>query len=97
MNEKLRADFRVRLARLRNTLKQSARAWAASGRQVRGAPSRHGSFNQRVDDQNGRWLNADPFAGKVAEQPLAAYLEQHGYSGIYVTRMKNGPKPARCR
>ncbi len=46
---------------------------------------------------DGRWLNADPFSGKVAEQPLADYLRDHGYAGIYVTRMKNGPKPARCR
>lgn len=46
---------------------------------------------------DGQWLNADPFAGKVAEQPLAAYLAEHDYSGIYVTRMKNGPTPARCR
>jgi hypothetical protein len=46
---------------------------------------------------DGSWLNADPFAGKVSEQPLAAYLADHGYSGIYVTRMRSGPTPARCR
>ena len=46
---------------------------------------------------DGNWLNADPFTGKVAEQPLAQYLAEHDYSGIYATRMKNGPTPARCR
>lgn len=46
---------------------------------------------------DGKWLNADPFTSQVAEQPLADYLAAHDYAGIYVTRMKNGPTPARCR
>ena len=37
------------------------------------------------------------FSGKVQEQSLSEYLEAHGYSGVYVTRMENGPRPARCR
>lgn len=46
---------------------------------------------------DGKWLNADPFTGKVAEQPLDLYLSEHAYAGVFVTRMKNGPAPARCR
>jgi len=46
---------------------------------------------------DGMWINADPFTGKVSEQPLKPYLEGHGYSGVYVTRMKAGPAPRRCR
>ena len=46
---------------------------------------------------DGKWVNADPFSGKVSEQGLREYLEAHGYSGVYVTRMKAGPAPRRCR
>ncbi|HZN93399.1 MAG TPA: hypothetical protein VFB81_11880 [Myxococcales bacterium] len=46
---------------------------------------------------NGRWINADPFAGQVIEGDLMAYLLEHEYLGIAVTRMERGPKPQRCR
>ncbi|HVE81632.1 MAG TPA: hypothetical protein VND93_02245 [Myxococcales bacterium] len=45
----------------------------------------------------GQWINADPFSGEVMEGDLLAYLREHDYSAIAVTRMANGPRPQRCR
>jgi hypothetical protein len=45
---------------------------------------------------DGKFISADPFAGKVVEGPLAPYVAEHEYAGIFVTRMGDGPKPARC-
>lgn len=46
---------------------------------------------------DGKWIDADPFTSQVQEHPLADYLSAHSYAGIFVTRMKHGPRPARCR
>jgi len=46
---------------------------------------------------DGRWINADPFTGVVQEVPLATYLADHGYAGVYVLRMTAGPNPPTCR
>ncbi|WNG55007.1 hypothetical protein F0U59_09640 [Archangium gephyra] len=47
----------------------------------------------------GRWIVGDHFAGRVVEVDLAAYLAEHAnvYAGLVVTRMKEGPRPTRCR
>lgn len=45
----------------------------------------------------GKWINADPFSGETQEGPLAEFLEEHGYTGVFVTRMTAGPRPSRCR
>ncbi|MHB8875630.1 MAG: hypothetical protein ACYC8T_18245 [Myxococcaceae bacterium] len=47
----------------------------------------------------GKWLVGDHFAGKVVETDLAKYLADHAssYTGVFVTRMKVAPAPARCR
>jgi hypothetical protein len=47
--------------------------------------------------QDGHWIHADPFSGKVVEENLKNYLGQYSYQGIYVTRMQNGPSPKYCR
>lgn len=46
---------------------------------------------------SGKLLHADIFTGKVVEQDLRAYLEEHDYAGIFVTRMRARPRPERCR
>lgn len=48
---------------------------------------------------DGRFVVGDHYAGAVVEEDLAAYLRAHAdaYDGLLVTRMKDGPKPARCR
>jgi cell wall-associated NlpC family hydrolase len=47
---------------------------------------------------DGKWIQADPFAGEVIEGELITYLRDHPeYYGIAVTRMARGPKPGRCR
>jgi len=46
---------------------------------------------------DGRFLHADPFGGKVIEEPLVPFLEGYGYAGVWVTRMTAGPAPHRCR
>jgi hypothetical protein len=46
---------------------------------------------------DGKWIDADPFTGQVQEHPLTDFLSQHNYAGIFVTRMKHGPHPSRCR
>lgn len=45
---------------------------------------------------NGRFVVGDHFAGKVVEEDLAAYVAEH-YAGVFVTRMRDGPRPTRCR
>ncbi len=47
----------------------------------------------------GRWLVGDHFAQAVVETDLRTYLTEHAqtYSGVFVLRMENGPKPKRCR
>lgn len=47
----------------------------------------------------GKWIVGDHFAGRVVEVDLAAYLAEHAdvYAGLLVTRMKDGPRPTRCR
>jgi hypothetical protein len=45
------------------------------------------------------FIVGDHYAGRVVEESLPAYLARHAdtYAGIIVTRMDDGPKPARCR
>ena len=47
----------------------------------------------------GKFIVGDHYAGETVETPLLPYLKAHQdtYSGLFVTRMKDGPKPARCR
>jgi hypothetical protein len=45
----------------------------------------------------GKWINADPFSGRVEESSLAEYVRSNGYTGIVATRMPRGPRPPRCR
>jgi cell wall-associated NlpC family hydrolase len=47
----------------------------------------------------GRWIVGDHFAGQVVEVDLVKYLAEHSdvYSGLVVTRMKEGPRPKSCR
>lgn len=45
---------------------------------------------------DGRFVVGDHFAGKVVEEELVAYVQEH-YAGVLVTRMRDGPRPARCR
>lgn len=44
----------------------------------------------------GRFIVGDHFAGAVVELDLQPYLRAH-YAGLFVTRMRNGPQPKRCR
>ena len=48
---------------------------------------------------DGSFLVGDHFAGEAVELPLLPYLKEHAdtYQGLFVTRMKDGPKPRRCR
>ncbi len=46
---------------------------------------------------DGLLLNADPLAGEVTEVPLGDYLVAGGYAGVFVTRLRGPPAPARCR
>lgn len=47
----------------------------------------------------GNFLVGDHYAGEAVEIPLLPYLTAHAdaYSGLFVTRMTDGPKPLRCR
>lgn len=45
---------------------------------------------------DGRFVVGDHFAGKVVEEDLVAYTAEH-YAGVFVTRMRDGPRGARCR
>ena len=45
--------------------------------------------------EDGRFIEAD--IPTVIEPDLNEYLHLYGYAGIYVLRMKDGPKPATCR
>lgn len=47
----------------------------------------------------GKWLVGDLFAGQVIETDLKRYLADYSaaYVGVFVTRMKSRPAPARCR
>ncbi len=45
---------------------------------------------------DGRFVVGDHFAGKVVEEDLVTYTQQH-YAGVFVTRMRDGPRPTRCR
>ncbi|MCC7075018.1 MAG: C40 family peptidase [Deltaproteobacteria bacterium] len=45
---------------------------------------------------DGRFVVGDHFAGQVVEEDLLSYTQQH-YAGVFVTRMRDGPRPARCR
>ncbi|MFN7133451.1 MAG: hypothetical protein ACK4N5_15330 [Myxococcales bacterium] len=47
----------------------------------------------------GRFIVADHFAGEVVALELLPYLRAHAdvYAGLFVTRMPEGPRPARCR
>ncbi len=49
--------------------------------------------------EDGRWIHADPYSGKVNEEPLLDFLVHHAdvYSGVYVTRLDRRPRPKRCR
>jgi cell wall-associated NlpC family hydrolase len=44
----------------------------------------------------GKVIIGDHLAGKVVQEDLVAYTRAH-YAGVFVTRMKNGPAPTRCR
>ena len=48
---------------------------------------------------DGTWVVGDHYAGAVVETDLKTYLTDHAdtYTGVFVTRMTNGPKPSRCR
>ncbi|OGQ21271.1 MAG: hypothetical protein A2138_13640 [Deltaproteobacteria bacterium RBG_16_71_12] len=45
---------------------------------------------------DGSFVVGDHFAGKVVEEELVAYVQEH-YAGVLVTRMRDGPHPPRCR
>lgn len=47
----------------------------------------------------GWFVHADFFTGIVVEEPLLPYLQAHpdSFEGVLVTRMTDGPAPARCR
>ncbi len=45
---------------------------------------------------HGRFIVGDHFAGQVVELELLPYLREH-YAGLFVTRMRAGPMPKRCR
>jgi hypothetical protein len=47
----------------------------------------------------GKWLVGDLFAGQVIETDVKRYLADYAfaYVGVFVTRMKSQPAPARCR
>lgn len=47
----------------------------------------------------GKFIVGDHFAGAVVELDLLAYLAQYKdfYQGVFVTRMEDGPRPAKCR
>ena len=44
----------------------------------------------------GSVIIGDHFEGKVVQEDLVAYTRAH-YAGVFVTRMKDGPRPTRCR
>lgn len=48
---------------------------------------------------DGKFIVGDHFAGAVVEEDLLAYLREHSdvYQGVFVTRMSDGPRPAKCR
>ena len=48
---------------------------------------------------NGRWIVGDHYAGQAVETDLARYLRDHSgaYQGVFVLRLSEPPKPARCR
>jgi hypothetical protein len=56
-------------------------------------------WHMALATENGRFIVGDHFAGKVVEQSLLTYLAEHAevYAGIFVTRMGQGPKAAKCR
>lgn len=45
---------------------------------------------------DGRFVVGDHFAGKVVEEELVPYVLEH-YAGVLVSRMRDGPRPSRCR
>jgi hypothetical protein len=45
---------------------------------------------------DGRFIVGDHFAGKVVDEDLVSYTQAH-YAGVLVTRMRDGPRAARCR
>lgn len=53
-------------------------------------------WHEGLASGDGKWINADPIEG-TQEVPLADYLRDHGYAGVFVTRMKSGPRPVECR
>ena len=54
-------------------------------------------WHTAIYTQDGNFIHADAFSGKVVEENLQGFLEAHGFAGIFVTRMSKGPKPKRCR
>lgn len=48
---------------------------------------------------DGKFIVGDHFAGAVVEEDLLAYLREHDdvYQGVFVTRMSEGPRAAKCR
>jgi cell wall-associated NlpC family hydrolase len=48
---------------------------------------------------DGKFIVGDHFAGAVVELDLRAYLAEHSdvYQGIFVTRLDDRPRPAKCR
>jgi murein DD-endopeptidase MepM/ murein hydrolase activator NlpD len=54
-------------------------------------------WHTAIYTQDGNFIHADAFSGKVVEEDLQGFLEEHGFAGIFVTRMTKGPKPKRCR
>jgi len=48
---------------------------------------------------DGHFIVGDHYAGEAVETPLLPYLKAHAdaYSGLFVTRMTEGPRPRRCR
>ncbi len=48
---------------------------------------------------DGKFIVGDHFAGAVVEEDLLAYLRLHSdvFQGVFVTRMNDRPRPAKCR
>lgn len=48
---------------------------------------------------DGRWIVGDHYAGQAVETDLTRYLRDHAgaYQGVFVLRLADPPRPARCR
>jgi len=45
---------------------------------------------------DGKWIHADFSSGKVVEEDLVDFINEHAYPGIFVLRMSSGPAPSKC-